>query len=187
MNRLILFLLLLSACTDQNEQKTKMIDFGTFSIELPESWQIREVKGIDSEVKEIITQEGDTLHFDYGLYSNPLNEEEERIYPEKLKAWFITNHVDTTGKIFLAKDSITEQDREKYRKQQISYQIIDGYQAKIVSPKHPGIGLTGVYFDSLSTIGEGMGNIKLEFSGENIQPKNNALFQQAIRTIQFKK
>ncbi|WP_162051434.1 hypothetical protein [Pontibacter pamirensis] len=160
-------------------------DFGSFSIDLPTEWKVNEVQGIDSYIWEIVTGNGDTIYFDYGYYSNSLEEESVRMYPNNMIPWFLEREIDTTGMVFLDKETITESDREKYRKQIAVQDTIDGFTAKIVEPKVAGNGLTGVYFDSL---GEGsLGKIMLQISGIDLAPVNNDLFLKSIRTIKIKK
>lgn len=160
-------------------------DFGSFSIDLPAEWKVNEVQGIDSYVREIVTGDGDTIYFDYGYYSSSLEEESVRMYPSNMIPWFLEREIDTTGMVFLNKETITETDREEYRKQIAVHDTIDGFAAKIVEPKVARNGLTGVYFDSL---GEGsLGKIMLQVSGIDLSPVNNNLFLKSIKTIRIKK
>jgi len=177
-------MIILSSCLAKEGIKMKPSDFGAFSIDLPTNWRVNEVQGIDSYVREIVTDDGDTIHFDIGYYSSMLEEKSVRIYPVSMIPWFIENKIDTTAMVFLDKVKIEESDREKYRKQKEVYTTIDGFSAKIVKPKDAGIGLTGVYFDSLR-IGS-MGKIMLQISGYNLKPKNSDLFLESIRTIKIK-
>ncbi len=160
------------------------VNFGSFSIDLPVDWKVNEIKGVDSYVKEIVTSDSDTIYFDYGYYSDSLEEESIRIYPSSMIPWFMERKIDTSGIVFLNKEKIENSDREKYRKQKFTYEIVDGYQAKIVEPRIIGYGLTGVYFDSLG-VGD-IGNIRLQISGQDLDSDNNELFLQSIRTIKIK-
>ena len=156
-----------------------------FSLHEPASnWRENEVQGFDSYVREIVTADGDTIHTDYGVYSNSLEEEGVRMYPSSMIPWFLERDIDTTGMLFLDKEKIEEADREKYRKWKNSFETIDGYRAKIVEPKVVGDGLTGVYFDSLG-VGN-MGKIKLQISGIDLTPESNEFFLKSIRTIRIK-
>ncbi|WP_157600528.1 hypothetical protein [Rufibacter sp. DG15C] len=142
-----------------------------------------DLKGIDSHIKAIVTEDGDTLQFDYGFYSGALEEESLKVYPANLRKIFIERGRDTTGFIFLDKEIVSSSDLEPYRKQRLENKIIDGFRASIMTPKKPGTGITGVYFDSL---GNGpIGNIQLRFSGNNLKPKNSVLFLKSINTIRI--
>ncbi|MBF9254390.1 hypothetical protein I2I11_13880 [Pontibacter sp. 172403-2] len=185
MKKLPILLIILSSCMAKESIRMETMDFGPFSIDLPAEWRVHEVQGIDSYVREIITGDGDTIYFDYGYYSNSLEEESVRMYPTSMIPWFLEREIDTTGMVFLDKETITESEREKYRKQIAVHDTIDGFTAKIVEPKVAGNGLTGVYFDSL---GEGsLGKIMLQISGIDLTPINNHLFLKSIKTIRIKK
>ncbi|MBA9079733.1 hypothetical protein [Rufibacter quisquiliarum] len=185
MKNFAILLVILCSCVTKENVRTERQDFGSFSIELPSDWRVNDVQGIDSQVKEIVTSKGDTIHFDYGVYSSSLEEASVKIYPSSMISWFLENKYDTTGRVFINKENIEEADREKYRKWKNSFEMIDGYQAKIVEPKVIGDGLTGVYFDSLG-VGP-MGKLMLQISGFNLSPKGNELFLKSIRTIRIKK
>ena len=62
--------------TSSNFEKSNngMFNFGAFAIELPTDWRKVEFDGIDSKVGGI-TNGIDSLTFDYGWYSYPLNKE----------------------------------------------------------------------------------------------------------------
>jgi hypothetical protein len=49
------------------------LEAGAFSLYAPPGWQFHKEQGIDSYVGKF-TGDGIVLHFDYGLYSNPLDE-----------------------------------------------------------------------------------------------------------------
>lgn len=57
-------ILFLQNCT---KKQTKRISFNQFTIEIPNGWKEIRISGIDSEVGAIVTEENDTIHFDYGL------------------------------------------------------------------------------------------------------------------------
>ena len=180
----LLVLILTCSCVANKPVEMHTTNFGSFSIDLPVDWKVNKIKGIDSYVKQIVTSDGDTIYFDYGYYSNSLEEKSIRIYPTSMISWFMENEVDTSGMVFLNKEKIEDSDREKHKKQKTTYELIDGYQAKIVEPRIIGNGLTGVYFDSLG-VGD-IGNIRLQISGQDLNSDNNELFLQSIRTIKIK-
>jgi hypothetical protein len=178
----ILLLLITLSC---GSSKKKTFDFGAFEITGPKNWNVVKVQGIDSYVRMVITKSNDTLHFDYGYYSNPLEEKGIFVHSSNSIPWFIENDIDTTGFHFIEKDTITSEDRLVFLKQETTFELIDGFKAKIVSPKNTGEGLTGVYFDSL---GSGpIGNFKLNFVGYNLDIETEEELLIAIRTMQFEK
>ncbi|MEQ8336079.1 MAG: hypothetical protein RIA62_01955 [Cyclobacteriaceae bacterium] len=63
----------------------------------------------------------------------------------------------------------------------ITHQIIDNKEAKVVSPKNFQSGITGVYFNNLDNQGT-----KLQLSGSDLSKSNQRLFLTAIETIKFR-
>lgn len=162
----------------------KTFDFGAFEITGPETWEVVDVQGIDSYVKMLTTESGDTLHFDYGYYSNSLTEHYPMVQSRKYIDWFIENDIDTSGFYFIDSDTVKQEDYAKFLKQQTVYELIDGFEAKIITPKTIGVGITGVYFDSLGT--GGIGNIRLNFLGQDLKRREHVQLLKALKTIKFK-
>ncbi len=76
-------------------------------------------------------------------------------------------------------------DFRKYFKSISLYKKLDGYNAKIVVPKKYGVGISGVYIDSLWMNKED--RVKFNFYGNNLTKENQKLFFQVISTIKFEK
>lgn len=74
---------------------------------------------------------------------------------------------------------------DNYKENNYKSASIDNKDAKIVSPKKHGNGVTGVYFDSLWK--SGSYKDKLQISGENLKVKNQNDLLKAIKTIKFQK
>ena len=66
-------------------------DQGGFSLLLPPGWELKELQGIDSYVGEV-SGDGITLNFDYGMYSWPLNPDDEREHE------YIVSHEEIGGR-----------------------------------------------------------------------------------------
>ncbi len=64
-------------------------------------------------------------------------------------------------------------------------EVIDGYQSKIVTPRKPGKGITGIYIDSLN--GAGFSRHKFNLYGHDLSLENQQKFLKAIRTLKFRK
>lgn len=61
---------LILACTkEEPKSEWKTFDFDTFTLQAPSKWKKFSAQGIDSKVGGI-TNGKDTLHYDYGMYSN---------------------------------------------------------------------------------------------------------------------
>lgn len=69
--------LLISGCRNHTEKK--LLDFNSFSIEVPYDWTKFELQGIDSFIGGI-TNGTDTLIFDYGKYSYSFEHEEPELH-----------------------------------------------------------------------------------------------------------
>jgi hypothetical protein len=180
---ILLLILIISSSASKKDRK---LDLHFFSIEIPENWKYIKKRGYDSFVGEIAIDEKDTLTFDYGMYSNSLNEELNLSYSKDsvFKEVINEDKKDTLNvyikKYFAKRDTLNIQ--ELYLTKS-NFEIIYNLKAKVVTPKKSGIGLTGVYFEKIKKNDNG---IKLKISGNNLSTQNQLLFLKAIRTIKFK-
>ncbi len=117
------------------------VDAGPFSILAPSGWEFHQLQGIDSYVGEFVG-DGVVLNFDFGRYSNPLDEAKKPAYA-------------------------------------VVHESIGGSDAKIVSPKKPGHGVTGIYFPKVS------GSNKLCLYGQNLTSTQQELVLKIFETIRF--
>ena len=178
-----IIVLVLAGCNQMApNQDKKIMDFGAFSIETPQTWKQIKAQGIDSYVGRIAIDGTDTLHFDLGWYSNTLTEYEPQIVERSLLE-HMQQPVDTTELIIV--DSRKGIDADKYRKNNVSWGTIDGRKAKIVYPRQSGDGTTGVYIDSLWVAGSDVDRFNLY--GDNLKPDNEKKVLQAIHTLKFRK
>lgn len=174
----------LTAC-NQTKPKgdTKTLDFGAFSIETPKSWTAIKEHGVDSYVGSIAIDDKDTIAYDLGWYSNRLYEYDPTILDSSMMANIDTSMVDTSEVIFVKNKM--KVDPDKYRKNNVLWDTIEGRKAKIVYPRKSGIGTTGVYIDSLWVSGSDVDRFNLY--GENLKPYNEKKVLQALRTLKFRK
>ncbi|HEY0068042.1 MAG TPA: hypothetical protein VGB46_11785 [Flavisolibacter sp.] len=183
MQKLVLYLTILVttiACRQGGkENAAKVMDFGEFTIQTPGHWNRMILHGIDSYVGAIVIDSTDTLMFDLGWYSNDLTEYMEVIMSDG-KTYYISNY-DTAYNPTLFDSA----NRDKVVKSHISWDTIDGRRAKIVSPIKPGIGITGIYIDSLWE--SGSGNDRFNLYGKDLKPTNEKAVLEALRTLKFKK
>jgi hypothetical protein len=172
----------LTACDHQKHKvDTKTLDFGVFTIETPHSWTKIKDRGIDSYVGRIAIDSTDTLDFDYGLYSNNLHEYDPTILDSSMMKDVDTSQIN---EIIFVKNRMRV-DPDKYRKNNISWDTINGHKAKIVFPRQSGLGTTGIYIDSLLVSGSDV--LKFNLYGENLKPENEKKVLDALRTLQFHK
>jgi hypothetical protein len=181
----ILNLLFLSLLLLNFSSETEM-DFGAFSMRIPKNWIYMKQSGIDSFVGKIALDEKDTLRFDYGLYSNSLEEDLDFIVTKDSVFTFEENENrnDTvnryTQKFYAKRDTL---EMEKLYKTECTFEVVNNLKAKIITPKKAGIGLTGVYFENTKPNGKG---VRFQISGYNLSEVNQKEFLKAIRSLKFK-
>lgn len=179
---LVLLFLLIIGCNDSKPKADKQtLDFDSFTIETPNGWTKIKAQGADSYVGRIAIDNTDTLDFDLGWYSNTLTEPE----PQIIERSMLRNMdvVDTSQ--FIIVDISKGIDPDKYKKNNVLWDTIDGRKAKIVFPRKSGIGTTGIYIDSLWQSGSDVDRFNLY--GNNLKPENEKRFLLALKTLKFHK
>jgi hypothetical protein len=128
------------------------VEAGAFLIYAPPGWELHKRQGIDSYVGEF-AGDGVVLSFDFGEYSNSLEEFHEPTYV-------------------------------------VTQEFIGGYKARIVSPRTPGHGVTGIYFPRVTGSGShrvlGHRPNSLCLNGQDLTDTQQELALKIFRTIQFK-
>jgi len=181
---LVFLLILIIGCNDNKSNTEKQtLDFGSFSIETPNGWTKIKAQGVDSYVGRIAIDNSDTLDFDLGWYSNKLNEYEPTILDSNMVGSIDTSMVDKSEVVFVK--NRMQVDPDKYKKNNISWDTIDGRKVKIVFPRQTGTGMTGIYIDSLWQRGYDIDRFNLY--GNNLKPTNEKLVLKALRTLKFHK
>jgi|SRR5690606_6031842 len=175
----ILILLFFVISCANNKKETHILDFKRFTIEVPKNWKKIKLKGIDSQVGGIISNDNDTMFFDLGMYSWDLDNYEKSIMPRSVWDSLKKNIpiIDSSNYIIVEDYEV---DLEIYRTQDTKWDTIDGYLAKMIFPIHTGKGLSGIYIDSLNS-----DKIRFNLYGIDLKPKNEKLFLEAIQTIKF--
>ncbi|MFD0749785.1 hypothetical protein ACFQZS_06505 [Mucilaginibacter calamicampi] len=157
-------------------------------MEVPKNWKRVDVKGIDSFVGRIDIDSAKSIGFNMGWYCDNL---EEGKFTDYYNIDFGNVYIPDTSKK-RATDNTTywkyfgKADRAtiaKVKRQVSVYTNIDQYRAKIVTPKVTGIGITGVYIDSLWKAGDSPEGFVL--CGENLTFKQQRQLLSAIKTLRF--
>lgn len=177
-NYLLLFVLLINC----SEDSLKTLDFGDFEVQVPRHWKELKLDACDSNARIIVTKNLDSIHFDHGMYSNPLEENPLIIDRRNLKEILSQDPKTDTSEFVIVK-STKNVNREDYIKSKISYKNIDGYKAKVLIPKKIGKGITGIYIDKIET--ELHGEVKFNFMGEDLTKETQAELLRAINTLKF--
>lgn len=185
-NYLITFLLFFSACQTKEPVKsvTKQIRLAGVIMSVPQSWDAVSKQGIDANYGTIYLDKGDSAVFDYGWHSDKLYEWDPVIMDSHQ-----IGHVDTANhhEIFFVENSRTI-DSDKFKKNNVFWDTIDGKEAKIVLPRRPGTGTTGVYFHRLhSDLYDMRHPLTFSLNGEDLKPENQHELLKAIRTLKFPK
>lgn len=173
---LITFIFYTSISCNRNNYSDKIIKTPSFSIAIPYNWSYLLQKGIDSETGIFITEKSDTIFYDFGHYSDPLNEQYLVLdYRRK-------NDVDTLNfdiPVYFSNDAESDLKSGKFSNQLVFKDSIDNLLVKIVRPKKRGKGIAGAYFDNISN------NNKLTIHATNLDSLTEEKLIKAIYTIRF--
>ncbi|MGE8377217.1 MAG: hypothetical protein ACN6PN_02675 [Sphingobacterium sp.] len=173
--------ILVVGCIDPS--RTKTMDFGLFTIEVPYKWQQVKQNGIDSYVGAIDVDKTDTLYFDLGMYSNTLTEPNIEVITTQMME---ENATDSSDYIIVKDMPILDfdLDADMYRKQNVSWDTIDNRRAKIVFPRISGKGTTGIYIGSLW--GDSSKS-RFNLHGADLKTQTEEDLLKAIKTLKFYK
>jgi hypothetical protein len=174
--------ILVIGCSDTKPKEEKhILDLGYFTIETPKDWTSKiGYSTFAAEAGEIMINTQDTLNlYISSIFENSLTETDSVIIYQNKIPPFKPNYSPSKGLII---DSVKPVDLDKYRKNNISWDTIDGLKAKIIFPRQTGIGTTGVYFEKIPD-----NYNSLVLYGENLEPANEKLLLQALKTIKFTK
>ncbi|WP_367331403.1 hypothetical protein [Sphingobacterium multivorum] len=173
--------ILVTGCKDPS--RTKTMDFGLFTLEVPYKWQQVKQNGIDSYVGAIAVDNNDTLYFDLGMYSNSLTEHNIEVITRQMMEESATDSSD----YIIVKDMPIldlDLDADLYRKQNVSWDTIDNRRAKIVFPRISGKGTTGVYIGNLW--GDSS-KVRFNLHGSNLKAQTEQDLLKSIKTLRFHK
>lgn len=172
--------------TVKRDDGTRLLDYNYFTIRVPQNWKRMDVKGMDSYIGEIQIDVNTKISFDLGWYSNSLDEgaqdfliRHDSLFVKRTLPVCVSrvNYVfDYRGKL----DSANIAPLRINKKQWLQ---IDGYRAKLITPRQPGKGTTGIYIDSLWKAGDA--NDKFQLSGHNLTLKQQQQLLAAVKTLKF--
>ncbi|MGJ1406803.1 hypothetical protein K2F45_16115 [Sphingobacterium siyangense] len=172
-------IILVVGCKDPS--RTKTMDFGLFTLEVPYKWQQVKQDGIDSYVGAMAIDNTDTLYFDLGMYSNSLTEPNIQVITRQMME---ENNLDSSDFIVVKDIMSMNIDADLYRKQNVSWDTIDNRRAKIVFPRISGKGITGVYIGSLW--GDSS-KVRFNLHGTDLKTQTEEDLVKAIKTLRFHK
>jgi hypothetical protein len=163
----------------------KLLNYGSFSIEVPKEWKAEEVQPEDSFFGNINTGHNRFVTFDLGSYSNTLDELESGDYQIHNDRLFLLDKATSKLDNLVYKEygPATEQNINEVRKSIVSWITIDGRKAKLVHQKRPGAGVTGIYIDSLWN--DNGTRIRFQISGQPLTRQEDNELVYAIKTLKF--
>jgi hypothetical protein len=171
---------ILLSCSESSSKKQSM-DFRSFKFQAPKDWRTINTKAYDSNAGIIVTKNNDSIFYDYGPYSNPLEEPSKPIISRQdLSELLMVNPTSDTTNFVIINEN---ENIEDFILSKITYKKIDGYQAKILEPKQTGKGMTGIYIDSLKT--GSLGKIRFNLYGKNLKKESQTELLKAIHTLRF--
>ncbi|MDB5202759.1 MAG: hypothetical protein JWQ27_2168 [Ferruginibacter sp.] len=162
----LLVMLIILSCKSRVTQ-THLLNFKQFTIETPAAWTKVVCDSGDKRFGGIEMDSADFVHFSYGFDVGDLED-------------YVKNPADTTT-LYIIYPPLSE--LGKNRNSEAGHETIDRKSAKIVFPIVPGVGVTGLFIDSVKTFNGR--NMQFEMSGNNLKPKNEKAFLLALKTLKF--
>jgi len=156
------------------------MDFGDFTIQVPKDWKELKPGAIDSNAGIIITKNNDSIFYDYGPYSNSL-EENPAVISRKVLKEILNEHPETDTTEFIITNDDETVNFEDFIKSKVIYKKIDRYHAKILEPKRIGKGITGIYIDSIKN--KPIGKIKFSLYGKDLSKESQIELLNTIHTL----
>ncbi len=92
----------------------------------------------------------------------------------------VNSKIEESGKLIVHTPYF---DIDKFRKQNVYYESLNGINVKYIIPRKIGIGITGIYIDSI--IATPRGNLSFHIYGNKINPKNQNEFEQIFKSFYF--
>ena len=161
----------------QSEPDLKTVRTRNFSMTVPTTWRYCPRKGVDSEVGMFVTEKQDTIFYDYGLYSDPLNEDYIILNYERIKD---IQGLEFDAPVYFSANPEVDRRNGKYSQQVILKDTIDNLPVKIVRQKKGKHGITGVHFERTKGVN------KLTIQAENLDSIAEMRLLESFNTINFK-
>ena len=186
---LMVLLILFYSCSTDKQRRAMKINLKMFSLNFDSITQQPFVVEDSFGLKGKILLGGwkDTIHFNfgYGDLDNLAEKDPTVVYHayniDTLKSNIDPEFIDTSKVIFTNKINY---DIDEFRKQNVHFDSISAYRAKITVPREISRGgITGVYFDSLRK--DDGGRLKFNFYSTNLDSLQSNQLLKAIKSISF--
>lgn len=183
----IYFTLLIVSCTSNQKEQDEVLHMKLFSIQVS-SLRLDSIiaQSEDGYRGMILSNNTDTIHFNFGYGIDNLSEKDPTIiyYPYKeadIRSNLDTNLVNPQKIVYTNKPNF---DIDEFRKQNVYFDTISGLHAKITVPRRiEKGGVTGVYVDSLKS--DDGGRLKFNFYSTNLDSLKQKRMLKVIRSIKF--
>lgn len=169
--------IVLYSCSDKEK-----INLEKFEIVVPLEWETKVIEKNDGYNGVLLVQR-DSIFFNFGIAVSNLAEKEPNVVYIPLRKEQIYEDFDTSKFVLAEKQFF---DMDEYRKQNVSFAVINGLPAKLTYPRRSGRGLTGVYIDSIKYEKGLSHNLGFHLFGNNLSPTKERELLKAITTVVFK-
>ena len=174
----LIFILITIIFFSCNESKVKTINMGNYEIVVPSNWKEINLKEIDSDLRVILTDKGDTIISDFGVNSEKF-EETNKVFSKKQLLKYKAMGMDTEN-LFWSNTPEIDQAQGTFLNEFYMYVIIDKHKSKLRVPKKDGNGITGVSIDSIKK-----SNNRLTIIGKNLNRIESDLLLNSFKSIKF--
>jgi len=187
-NFIILIIFSVLGCSPNMVSKESRLELQLFSLEISTPGKNPLLyQSIDGFKGEFLLFESDTVYFNFGYDIDNLAESDPAVvfFPyneDSIRKNLDTSLVDPKRIVYTKK---TNFDIDEFRKQNVYFEMIYGYIAKITLPrKIANGGLTGVYVDSLKI--DSGGRLKFNLFAKDLDSLKQVQLLKSIRSIRFK-
>ncbi len=176
----LVLLLLFSSCQTKNVSE-QAINLSFLTARAPNTWKVIQLQGIDSDVQGIVTDSGDTLFLDYGLYSDSFDDLVVPVRSFERKKIYDAAKFHYPGRMIFSKTPEIDEAQAIHLSEYFLYDTINGKRAKIVLPKRIGKGITGIHFPEVNQKGT-----RLTIYGRNLDTLQQFAAYKLFQSIHFR-
>jgi len=147
----VCFLMIFVSCSSGTKIKRQNVTF--LSVEIPDKWELDTVSRgslIDSHVGRIVTEDQDTIKYEYGPFVYTLYESSRTVVPESQKQYW--DSVGLASEVVLSKTPKEDIERCVYTSQYYVKDTIDNKDLIWVFPKKFNKGKSGAYFNDVNGV-----------------------------------
>jgi hypothetical protein len=185
----ILILTALSCNNGGGVVSKEVVETKNFSFHLPSNIKSKpEIHQNDEgDSGSIVIEELGTMWFNFGYDIDNLSEKDPPViyYPyndDSIRSKLDTSLVDADKIIHTKKSNF---DIDEFRKQNVYYELVSGYKAKITVPRNTlKGGITGLYIDSIRN--DYSGRLKFNFYTKNLDSLKQEIMLKVIRSLKLK-